>query len=93
MASTSSEQDKGQSKKRKGEAILNLKVKSQDGEEVSYRANATTKISELKNDYCKRQPFPINYIDFFFDGRQIRDEDTPEQLKMKDGDEIEALIH
>ncbi|PKU71585.1 Small ubiquitin-related modifier 1 [Dendrobium catenatum] len=94
MASTSSKQDKGKSKKRKGEEIISLKVKSKDGEgeEIIYRVNATSKINELKKDYSNYQSFPINSIDFFFNGREIRDEDTPEQLKMKDGDEIEALI-
>ncbi|KAH0468992.1 hypothetical protein IEQ34_002224 [Dendrobium chrysotoxum] len=73
--------------------ILSLKVNSQDGEEVLYRAKPTTKLSKLMNDYCNRHSFPINSIAFVFDGRRLRDEDTPESLKMEDGDEIDALIH
>ncbi|KAH0468994.1 hypothetical protein IEQ34_002226 [Dendrobium chrysotoxum] len=93
MASTSSEQDKGQSKKRKGEEILSILVKCQGRKEASFRVVASTKFSEMKSAYCNRQSLPINSVTFVFDGRQICDEDTPEQLKMKFGDEIVALIH
>ncbi|KAI0527140.1 hypothetical protein KFK09_002738 [Dendrobium nobile] len=89
MASTSSKKNK----KSNEVTILCLKVKSQDGEELVYRAKPTTKLSKLKNDYCNRHSLPINSIAFLFDGRRIHDEDTPESLKMEDGDEIDAMIH
>ncbi|KAH0468647.1 hypothetical protein IEQ34_001879 [Dendrobium chrysotoxum] len=86
MASTSSEQNK----KPNEVTTLSLKVKGQDEVEVFYRAKPTTQLSKLMNAYSNRHYFPVA---FFFDGHQIRDEDMPESLKMKDGDEIVALIH
>ncbi|KAH0468993.1 hypothetical protein IEQ34_002225 [Dendrobium chrysotoxum] len=85
MESTSSEQNK----KPNEETTLHLKVKSQDGVGALYRAKPTSKLKKLMNDYSNYHYFPVA---FFFDGHQIREEDTPESLNMEDGDEIIALI-
>ncbi|KAH0468865.1 hypothetical protein IEQ34_002097 [Dendrobium chrysotoxum] len=66
-----------QNKKPNEETTLHLKVKIQDG------------LKKLMNDYSNYHYFPVA---FFFDGHQIREEDTPESLNMEDGDEIIALI-
>ncbi|CAD5176794.1 small ubiquitin-related modifier 1 [Musa acuminata AAA Group] len=74
-------------------AHINLKVKGQDGNEVFFRIKHSTQLRKLMNAYCDRQSVDINSIAFLFDGRRLRGEQTPEELEMEDGDEIDAMLH
>ena len=42
--------------------------------------------------YCARNGYPQNCVRFLYEGKEIKDTDTPESLKMVDGDQIEAMI-
>ncbi|XP_052179046.1 small ubiquitin-related modifier 1-like [Diospyros lotus] len=74
-------------------AHINLKVKGQDGSEVFFRIKRSTQLKKLMNAYCDRQSVEFNSIAFLFDGRRLRAEQTPEELEMEDGDEIDAMLH
>ncbi|KAJ6956202.1 hypothetical protein NC652_007333 [Populus alba x Populus x berolinensis] len=74
-------------------AHINLKVKGQDGNEVFFRIKRSTQLKKLMNAYCDRQSVEINSIAFLFDGRRLRGEQTPDELDMEDGDEIDAMLH
>ncbi|KAM3302540.1 small ubiquitin-related modifier 1 isoform X1 [Capsicum chacoense] len=68
---------------------INLKVKSQDGNEVFFRIKRSTQLKKLVNAYCDRQSVDLNAIVFLFDGP----DQTPDELEMDDGDEIDAMLH
>ncbi|KAK4369364.1 hypothetical protein RND71_013156 [Anisodus tanguticus] len=72
---------------------INLKVKGQDGNEVFFRIKRSTQLKKLMNAYCDRQSVDFNSIAFLFDGRRLRGEQTPDELEMEDGDEIDAMLH
>ncbi|XP_062148260.1 small ubiquitin-related modifier 1-like [Alnus glutinosa] len=72
---------------------INLKVKGQDGNEVFFRIKRSTQLRKLMNAYCDRQSVEFNSIAFLFDGRRLRGEQTPDELEMEDGDEIDAMLH
>ncbi|KAK1292065.1 Small ubiquitin-related modifier 1 [Acorus calamus] len=84
---------------------INLKVKGQfycctigqrdceDGNEVFFRIKRSTQLKKLMNAYCDRQSVDFNAIAFLFDGRRLRGEQTPDELEMEDGDEIDAMLH
>ncbi|KAL3636750.1 Small ubiquitin-related modifier 2 [Castilleja foliolosa] len=72
---------------------INLKVKGQDGNEVFFRIKRGTQLKKLMNAYCDRQSVDFNSIAFLFDGRRLRVEQTPDELEMEDGDEIDAMLH
>ncbi|KAL8103353.1 small ubiquitin-related modifier 1-like [Apium graveolens] len=74
-------------------AHINLKVKGQDGNEVFFRIKRSTQLKKLMNAYCDRQSVDINSIAFLFDGRRLRGEQSPDELEMEDGDEIDAMLH
>ncbi|GJZ20638.1 small ubiquitin-related modifier 1-like protein [Tanacetum coccineum] len=74
-------------------AHINLKVKSQDGNEVFFRIKRSTQLKKLMNAYCDRQSVEMNAIAFLFDGRRLRAEQTPDELEMEEGDEIDAMLH
>ncbi|KAK6946986.1 Rad60/SUMO-like domain [Dillenia turbinata] len=65
----------------------------QDGNEVFFRIKRSTQLKKLMNAYCDRQSVELNSIAFLFDGRRLRGEQTPEELEMEDGDEIDAMLH
>ncbi|XP_047977388.1 small ubiquitin-related modifier 2-like [Salvia hispanica] len=72
---------------------INLKVKGQDGNEVFFRIKRSTQLKKLMHAYCDRQSVDFNSIAFLFDGRRLRVEQTPDELEMEDGDEIDAMLH
>ncbi|KAJ0768643.1 putative Ubiquitin-like domain-containing protein [Helianthus annuus] len=74
-------------------AHINLKVKGQDGNEVFFRIKRSTQLKKLMNAYCDRQSVELNAIAFLFDGRRLRAEQTPDELEMEEGDEIDAMLH
>jgi len=71
---------------------LNLKVKSQDGNEVYFKVKKTTQLGKLMNAYCSRVGKDMSTVRFLFDGERIQNEATPEQLDMEDEDEIDAMV-
>ncbi|GFY97568.1 small ubiquitin-like modifier 2 [Actinidia rufa] len=64
-----------------------------DGNEVFFRIKRSTQLKKLMNAYCDRQSVEFNSIAFLFDGRRLRGEQTPDELEMEDGDEIDAMLH
>ncbi|KAK1268361.1 Small ubiquitin-related modifier 1 [Acorus gramineus] len=64
-----------------------------DGNEVFFRIKRSTQLKKLMNAYCDRQSVDFNAIAFLFDGRRLRGEQTPDELEMEDGDEIDAMLH
>ncbi|VFQ60491.1 unnamed protein product [Cuscuta campestris] len=61
-------------------AHINLKVKGQDGNEVFFRIKRSTQLKKLMNAYCDRQSVDMNAIAFLFDGRRLRQEQTPDEV-------------
>ncbi|MCO5546831.1 hypothetical protein L7F22_000268 [Adiantum nelumboides] len=64
-----------------------------DGNEVFFRIKRSTQLRKLMNAYCERQSVDPNSIAFLFDGRRLRAEQTPAELEMEEGDEIDAMLH
>ncbi|XP_057795293.1 small ubiquitin-related modifier 1-like isoform X1 [Salvia miltiorrhiza] len=62
-------------------AHINLKVKGQDGNEVFFRIKRSTQVKKLMNAYCDRQSVDFNSIAFLFDGRRLRGEQTPDEVR------------
>lgn len=78
---------------------LNLKVKSQvhvifiqDGEEVFFKIKSTTQLKKLMDAYCQRQGLASNNVRFLFDGERLHETQTPKELNMENGDEIDVLV-
>ncbi|XP_078156361.1 small ubiquitin-related modifier 2-like [Carex rostrata] len=90
MSGTTQDEDK---KPDQGGAHINLKVKGQDGNEVFFRIKRSTQLRKLMNAYCDRQSVDFTSIAFLFDGRRLRGDQTPDELEMDDGDEIDAMLH
>ncbi|EFJ18574.1 hypothetical protein SELMODRAFT_112290 [Selaginella moellendorffii] len=72
---------------------MNLKVKSQDGNEICFSIRRNTRLAKLMKAYCERMSVAPDSIAFLLDGKRLREDQTPEELEMEDGDEIDAMLH
>ncbi len=64
--------------KKPGETI-NLKVMTQDGNEIFFKCKLTTPLNKLMKAFCERQGVSMNTVRFLFDGNRINQEQTPQQ--------------
>ena len=71
---------------------LNIKVKAQDGTEIFFKIKKSTQLKKLMDAYCQRQGLSNNQCRFIFDGERIKDDDTPDNLEMENGDEIDVMV-
>lgn len=72
-------------------ADVNLKVKSQKRKTMYFRMKRDTPLQELIDVYSKR--YDIFNFRFLFDGQGFNPKLTAIQAGMKDGDEIDAMLH
>jgi len=64
----------------------------QDGEEVFFKIKNTTQLKKLMDAYCQRQSLKANNVRFLFDGERLHENQTPKDLNMENGDEIDVVI-
>ncbi|GLJ11299.1 hypothetical protein SUGI_0151300 [Cryptomeria japonica] len=76
-----------------GGAHINLKVKGQDGNEVFFSIKQSTQLKKLMTAYCDRQSIYFNSIAFLVDGHNLHGEQTPDELDMEYGYQIDAMLH
>nr|AAP34642.1 small ubiquitin-like modifier [Bigelowiella natans] len=81
-----------ETKDQKPNEHLNLKVKSQDGNEVFFKVKKTTPFKRLMEAYCQKVGAEKSSVRFLFDGDRISGDQTPADLDMQDEDEIDAMV-
>ena len=79
--------------KTENEEIIHLKVKSNDHEEIFFKIKKVTPLKKLMEKYCERMGLSnLNNVRFLFDGERIVPSNTPAQLNMQNGDEIDVYV-
>ena len=79
--------------KTENEEIIHLKVKSSDHEEIFFKIKKVTPLKKLMEKYCERMGLQnLNNVRFLFDGERIVPSNTPAQLNMQNGDEIDVYV-
>lgn len=71
---------------------LNIKVKSQDGNEVYFKVKKTTPFRRIMEAYCSKVGVETGQVRFLFDGERIEASQTPESLDLEDEDTIDAMV-
>jgi len=71
---------------------LNLKVVTQDGNEIFFKCKMTTPLQKLMQAFCNRQGVALNSVRFLFDGARLSANQTPQELEMEDGDVIDVMV-
>ena len=82
----------GDEEKKEGGEHINLKVVTQDGNEIYFKCKQTTPLQKLMHAFCNRQGVSTNSVRFLFDGNRINETQTPAQLDMEDGDVIDVMV-
>ncbi|CAL0304520.1 unnamed protein product [Lupinus luteus] len=76
-----------------GKAIT-LVVQRPNEEEVYYRMGMNMSFKFLMNDYCQRKGLGLGTIQFMGpEGDRLKEEHTPLELGMEDGDVVDAFSH
>ena len=76
------------------ESTLNLKVISDEGNELFFKCKSSTPLTKLIRAYCQRQGITEQSVRFIFDGERIPRPgmETPAECHMEDGDVIEVIV-
>ena len=70
---------------------ITLRVKDQN--EVFFRIKKSVPLKMLMDGYCVRKHVQLDTFVFMIDGRRLRPEQTPNEVGLEDGDEIDAFTH
>ncbi|XP_060182814.1 small ubiquitin-related modifier 1-like [Lycium barbarum] len=72
---------------------LKLKITSQDGTIVSFKANPSLMMKEIFKAYCKKKQI-IDYktVRFFCDGQRLSPNRTVNELGLENDDQIDAML-
>lgn len=89
--SITSREDKGKRPMEESDYIT-LSIKSEEGGEISYTIERSSKLQVITDDYCDRQNKCPEDIVFSFNGGNLDGRHTPDDLEMEDGDQIDAAI-
>lgn len=68
---------------------LSIKV-TDDHNELIFKIKKSTQMEKLMAAFCARHGKDLDSIRFFFEGKRVQKDDTPESLKMEDADTIEV---
>ena len=72
--------------------VLNIRVKDQQGGEISFKVKKSTHFSKIFDAYAARHSLEVSQLRFIFDGARINGESTPKMFEMEDNDMIEVMI-
>ncbi|KAL5705262.1 hypothetical protein ACHQM5_023590 [Ranunculus cassubicifolius] len=79
------------------ENYIRLKVKNQHDKNKDavfvMKMRKTTKLKKLMATYSDHLQMDFGEISFVFDGRRIKDDQTPNDLEMEEGDIIDAMLY
>ena len=59
---------------------------------VFFKCKPDTKLEKLMRAFCQRQGVAMESVRFLFDGNRIRENQTPNELEMEDGDSIDVVV-
>lgn len=71
---------------------INLKVVTQDGNEIYFKCKMTTPLNKLMSAFCQRQGVTMASVRFLFDGHRLSPNQTPKDVDMEDGDVIDVMV-
>ena len=72
--------------------VLNIRVKDQQGGEISFKVKKSSPFSKIFDAYAARYGLEPSLIRFFYDGVRLSKENTPKMFEMEDNDEIIVVV-
>ncbi|XP_006281323.2 putative small ubiquitin-related modifier 7 [Capsella rubella] len=71
---------------------ISVKIKSQDDICVYFRIKRDVELRTMMQAYSDKVGQDMSVFRFHFDGIRIKPNQTPNELELEDGDEIDALV-
>lgn len=71
---------------------IQINVRDQTGEEVHFRMKMSTRMEKVFSTYAKRKSVHISALRFLIDGERISPMQSPLDLDLKDGDQIDCML-
>ncbi|CAB5312772.1 unnamed protein product [Rhizophagus irregularis] len=81
------------SNKSTDDSFINLKVRDYSNNVKVYKVKRTKPLNKLMQVHCDRNGLNIHVINFLFDGIRIKNDYTPDYLKMENDDCIDVVVH
>mmetsp|Transcript_28725 Transcript_28725/g.92487 ORF Transcript_28725/g.92487 Transcript_28725/m.92487 type:complete len:104 (+) Transcript_28725:94-405(+) len=91
--------------KKPGADALNIRIRDQGGEETFFKVKKSTKLEKVFNAYSQRTSPLVRRLSpsvgkgvnaqslrFLFDGSRVRPEQTPQDIDMEDGDQLDCML-
>ena len=69
---------------------IDFLIKDQNGEETMFKIKRTTKMEKVFKTYASRKGVDEECLAFLIEGEKIDIDDTPQSLRLEDGDSIGA---
>lgn len=73
-------------------AVLSVKLKDQNENEIFFNIKYTTKFGKVFDAYYSKQAITPGSLRFFLDGTRIIEHQTPTDLEMEDGDCVDVFL-
>lgn len=73
------------------EEKITIKVANQNGATVSFRVKSSTPLAKLFDAYAKKEGVAASSIKFMLDGAPISPQQTPRELGLGEGDQIDVM--
>ena len=71
---------------------LNIRLhKVPEGEKVWFKLKTTTKLEKVFNAYAAHKGIDVGSLRFFLDGKRLNGNQTPADVDMEDGDQIDVF--
>jgi small ubiquitin-related modifier len=74
------------------ENTITIRVVSQAGHETVFKMKKQTPFKKLMDAFCGKLGAQKSSMKFLFDGMRIQEDQTPEQLKMEDNEQIDVVL-
>ena len=71
---------------------LNIRVRSQTSEETFFKVRTTTKLSKVFDAYAERTGIAASSFRFLFDGRRLYGYETPADIGLAEGGQIDTML-
>ncbi|XP_031266950.1 small ubiquitin-related modifier 2-like [Pistacia vera] len=73
-------------------APIKVIVKNQEGNKLVFQVKRDVKLRKVLNLYCEKQVLQYGTVNFLINGERFDHDLTPNEVKLEEGDEIDALL-
>ncbi|KAK7239651.1 small ubiquitin-related modifier protein [Aureococcus anophagefferens] len=73
-------------------SLLNIRIRHWSGEVTFFGVKKTTQLDKVFNAYSQRKGINVMTLRFLFDGQRVLSGQTPQDIDMEDGDQLDCTL-